>query len=83
MKAKPVGTKRATRAKPKARRQRNQDPSEREAKDFIVSAIQKSLTETLEKMGFSKREVNDLLSGPTSALTAAVREKLRQRERKK
>ena len=45
-------------------------------KDFIVAAIETSLSETLEQLGFSKREVKDLLEGSTKALTTAVREKL-------
>jgi hypothetical protein len=76
MKSKPNGPTRASRPKAKARRQLRKNPSEREVKDFIVAAIESSLSETLEQMGFSKREVKDLLEGSTKALTAAVREKL-------
>jgi hypothetical protein len=58
------------------RRQLGKNPSDREVKDFIVAAIETSLSETLEQLGFTKREVKDLLEGSTNALTAAVREKL-------
>jgi hypothetical protein len=81
MKAKPKGIKRVPRVK--ARCQRGGNPSERDAKDFIVAAIEASLTETLEQLGFSNREVKDLLAGSTKALTAAVREKLRNHKTKK
>ena len=83
MKSKPQGAKRASRAKSKARRQLGEDPTEREVKDFIVGAIETSLSETLEQMGFTRREVKDLLAGSTKALTAAVREKVSGREVKK
>jgi hypothetical protein len=46
-----------------------------------VAAIEASLKETLEQLGFSNREVKDLLAGSTNALTAAVREKLKVRNR--
>jgi len=48
-----------------------------------VGAIEASLSESLEQMGFCKREVKDLLAGSTDALTAALREKLSGREVKK
>jgi len=80
MKSKPKG---AERVKITARRQLGRNPSEREVKDFIVGVIETSLTENLEQMGFSKREVKDLLAGSTKALTAAVREKRSGREVKK
>jgi hypothetical protein len=67
---------RASRAKAKARRQLGKNPSEREVKDFIVAAIETSLSETLEQLGFSQRKVKDLLEGSTKALTTAGREKL-------
>ena len=76
MKSKPKG---AERVKITARRQLGRNPSEREVKDFIVGVIETSLTENLEQMGFSKREVKDLLAGSTNALTAAVEEKFRER----
>ncbi|HME73356.1 MAG TPA: hypothetical protein VKM54_26365 [Myxococcota bacterium] len=60
MKPKPKGPKRASRVKTKAGRQLGKNPSEREVKDFIVGAIETSLAENLEQMGFSKREVKDL-----------------------
>ena len=62
--------------KAKARRQLGENASEREVKDFIVAAIETSLSETLEQLGFSKREAKDFLEGSTKALTTAVREKL-------
>jgi len=83
MKSKPKDAKRASRAKPDARRQLGEDPSEREVKDFMVAAIEASLTETLEQIGFSKLEVRRLLAGSTKEFTAAVREKLRSRRVKK
>ena len=73
MKSKPNGPKRI---KSEPQRPLGENPSEREVKDFIVAAIESSLSETLEQLGFSKREVKDLLEGSTKALTAAVREKL-------
>jgi hypothetical protein len=79
---KPKGPKRISRAKSKAC-QLGQDPSEREVRDFMVAAIEASLTETLEKLGFSKLEVKSLLAGSTNEFTAAVRDKLRSREVKK
>lgn len=48
-----------------------------------MAAIEASLAENLEQMGFSKREVKNLLAGSGKALTAAVRERLRDREVKK
>jgi hypothetical protein len=83
MKPKPRGPKRASRVKTKARRQLGRNLSEREVKDFIVAAIETSLSGKLKQMGFSKREVKDLLAGSGKALTAAVREKLSEREVKK
>ena len=77
MKSKPRG------AKTEAHLQLGKNPSEREVKDFIVGAIETSLSESFEQMGFSRREVKDLLAGSTNALTAAVREKLSGREVKK
>ena len=56
--------------KAKARRQLGENPSEREVKDFIVAAIETSLSETLRQLGFSRREVKDLLEGSTKALTS-------------
>jgi hypothetical protein len=76
MKAKPKSRKRASRGRTKARPQLRRDPSERDAKDFIVAAIEASLTEALERLGFSRREVKGLLAGSTKALTAGVRQKL-------
>jgi hypothetical protein len=76
VKSKPKRRKRASRVKAKARHQLGENPSEREVKDFIVAAIETSLSETLEQLGFSKREVKDLLEGSSTALTTAVREKL-------
>ena len=73
MKSKPKGPERV---KTKVRRQLGKNPSEREVKDFIVAAIETSLSETLEQLGFTEREVKDLLEGSTKALTTAVREKL-------
>jgi hypothetical protein len=67
----------------KVGRQLGRNPSERELKDFIVAASETSLTENLKQMGFSKREVRDLLAGSGKALTAAVREKISDREVKK
>jgi len=83
MKSKPKGAKRASRVKTKARPQPGSDPSEREAKDFLVAAIETSLTESLEKIGFTRREVKGLLAGSTKEMTAAVREKLTQSKVKK
>jgi hypothetical protein len=77
MKAKP---KRPERVKTKAHRQLGKNPNEREVKDFIVAAIETSLSGKLKQMGFSKREVKGLLAGSGRALTAAVREKLSDRE---
>ncbi len=76
MKSKLKGAKRTSRVRARVRRQLGKNPSEREVKDFIVAAIETSLSETLEQLGFSKREVKDLLEGSTKALTTAVREKL-------
>jgi len=83
MKSEPKRPKHASRAKTEACRQLGRNPSEREVKDFIVGAIEASLSESLEQMGFCKREVKDLLAGSTDALTAALREKLSGREVKK
>jgi hypothetical protein len=83
VKANLKGAKRASRGKGKARPQPSRDPSERDAKDFIVAAIEASLTQTLEQLGFTNREVKDLLAGSTKALTEAVREKLSRRGVKK
>ncbi len=83
MKSTPEKPKRASRVKTKAGRQLRRNPSEREVKDFIVAAIETSLAENLKQMGFSKREVKDLLAGSGKALTTAVREKLSDREVKK
>ncbi|HME68921.1 MAG TPA: hypothetical protein VKM54_03535 [Myxococcota bacterium] len=83
MKPKPTGPNRASGVKTKARRQLGRNPSEREVKDFIVAAIETSLSENLEEMGFSEREVKALLAGSGKALTVAVREKLSDREVKK
>jgi len=77
------GPKPASRVKAKAGRQLGRNPSEREVKDFIVATIETSLSEKLEQIGFSKREVKELLAGSGKALTAAVREKLSDREVKK
>jgi len=77
------GPKPASRVKTEAGRQLGRNPSEREVKDFIVAAIETSLSEKLEQIGFSKREVKELLAGSGKALTAAVREKLSDREVKK
>jgi len=50
------------------------------SKDFMVAAIEVSLTEALEQIGFSKLEVKSLLTGSTNEFTAAVRDKLRSRK---
>lgn len=76
MRSKPKRPKLTSRVKTKPRRQLGENPSEREVKDFIVAAIETSLSKTLEQLGFSKREAKDLLEGSTKALTTAVREKL-------
>jgi hypothetical protein len=55
----------------------------REVKNFTVAAIETSLPGKLKQMEFSKREAKDLLAGSGKALTAAVREKLSDREVKK
>ncbi len=83
MKSEPKRPKHASRAKTEACRQLGRNPSEREVKDFIVGAIQASLSESLEQMGFSKREMKKLLAGSGKALTTAVREKLSDREVKR
>jgi hypothetical protein len=72
-------SKRAPRGKARAGRRHGKEPSERDAKEFIVAAIEESLTQTLRQLGFTNRKVKDLLVGSTSTLTAAVREKLRRR----
>ena len=79
----PKGQKRTSRVKTTARRQLPTHPTDREVKDILVGAIEASLTESLENMGFTKREVEGLLLGSTKALTEAVREKLRRRAVKK
>jgi hypothetical protein len=69
IKAKPKGIKRVSRVK--ARRQLGKEPSERDAKDFIVAAIEASLKETLEQLRFSDREVKDLQSAASPIANAA------------
>lgn len=39
----------------------------REVKDFIVAAIETSLSGKLKQMGFSKRDAKDLLAGSGKA----------------
>jgi len=77
---KPKGPKRTSHAKPKARHQPGKKLTDREVKDILVGAIETSLTQSLENMGFTKREVRGLLTGSTKALTEAVRQKLSRRE---
>jgi hypothetical protein len=79
VRAKLKRAKRASRVKARAGRRHGKEPSERDAKEFIVAAIEESLTQTLKQLGFSNREVKDLLAGSTKVLTAAVGEKLRGR----
>jgi len=80
---KPKRPKLIVRVKAKARRQLGGDDlSQREAKNFLVAAIETSLTKSLKRIGFSKSEVKGLLAGSTNSLTAAVREKLRRRRRR-
>jgi len=76
MKSKPKGPKRAARVKAQVRRPRGKDPSDERALTAIIEIL---VLRTLERMGFSKREVKDLLAGSTNALTAAVEEKFRER----